>query len=262
MARTILTISLILFLNILIGCTPPHSGKSQLRPEMEMDYNSLALIQVPSAAEADLVEQLMTYRQAYRSGLEKLIEYYTQTGNNMKLTWAQKELEATDTMTSYNYVIQATLAGPDLKAIKNIPQADDLYYEAVALDKEAEVLLLFKDEGKLRLALDKYNQLIREYPGSDKIDDAAFRAGRIYEHFRDYTIAVLYYKRTFQWNPDTLTTAKYKAALLLDYKLHDREQALDLYKQVLEEGNLYESTKELVAERVSTLTKGDRAELK
>ncbi|MHC4636045.1 MAG: tetratricopeptide repeat protein [Planctomycetota bacterium] len=262
MARTILTISLILFLNILIGCNDPNSGKSQLRPDKEMDFKSLALIQVPSAAEADLIEELMTYRQAYRGGLEKLIEYYGETGNNMKLAWAQKELKATDTMASYNYIIQATLAGPDLKAIQNIPQADELYYEAVALDKKAEVLLLFKDESKLRLALDKYNQLIREYPGSDKIDDAAYRAARIYEHFRDYTIAVLYYKRTFQWNPDTLTTAKYKAAFLLDYKLHDRDQALDLYKQALEEGNLYESTEEMVTLRIAELTRGDRPELK
>jgi tetratricopeptide (TPR) repeat protein len=95
-------------------------------------------------------------------------------------------------------------------------------------------LPIFISKSKLRVALNKYNQLIREYPTSDKIDDAAFKAGRIYEFFDDYEIALLYYKRTYQWNENTFNPARYRAARILDYKLGDRNEALKLYRESLD----------------------------
>ena len=90
--------------------------------------------------------------------------------------------------------------------------------------------VVLKDENLLRMALDKYNQLISKFPTSDKIDDAAFRAAGIYEHFKDYSIAVQYYQRTYQWDPQTIYPAKYKAAFILDQRLHRRAEALQLYQ--------------------------------
>ena len=85
----------------------------------------------------------------------------------------------------------------------------------------------------LRVALEKFNQLIRDYPTSDKIDDAAYRMGDIYEYFKDYEIAALCYERTFQWNPDAPYPARFKAAQILDQRLHRRSEALDLYKEAV-----------------------------
>jgi len=83
------------------------------------------------------------------------------------------------------------------------------------------------------MALEKYNQLISKYPTSDKIDDAAFRAAGIYEHLKDYTIAVQYYQRTFQWDPQTAYPARFKAAYLLDTQLARRAEALQIYQEAL-----------------------------
>jgi tetratricopeptide (TPR) repeat protein len=110
------------------------------------------------------------------------------------------------------------------------------------------------------LALDKYNQLIRKHPSSDKIDDAAFKAGGIYEHFKDYTIALLYYQRAYQWNPKTPYPAKFKAAFMLDKRLHRRAEALELYQQALQkEEKQHIDWRRFAEKRVRELTKQEFA---
>jgi tetratricopeptide (TPR) repeat protein len=111
--------------------------------------------------------------------------------------------------------------------------ANALYAEAVRLEEQAGPLKVVKDEGLLRKALDKYDQFINKYPKSDKIDDAAFRMAGIYEYLKDYANAVKSYQRTYQWNPQTPTTARFKAAYLLDTQLGRRAEALQIYQEAL-----------------------------
>ena len=125
------------------------------------------------------------------------------------------------------------MAGPNLKGTKSVSEADYLYNDAVRLEDQAGQFMIIKDDNLLRVALDKYNQLISKFPSSDKIDDAAYRAAGIYEHFKDYTIAVLYYQRVYQWDPQTAYPARFKAAHILDTQLHRRAEALQLYQEAL-----------------------------
>jgi TolA-binding protein len=111
--------------------------------------------------------------------------------------------------------------------------ANSLYAEAVTLEEHAGPLKVVKDEALLKMALDKYNQFINKYPKSDKIDDAAFRMGRIYEYLKDYDNAVKNYQRAYQWNPQTPTSARFKAAYLLDTQLGRRAEALQIYQEAL-----------------------------
>jgi tetratricopeptide (TPR) repeat protein len=111
--------------------------------------------------------------------------------------------------------------------------ANALYAEGLRLEEQAGPLPVIKDENLLKKALDKYNQLISKYPTSDKIDDAAFRMARIYEYLRDYDNAVKNYQRTYQWNPQTPTVARFKAAYLLDTQLGRRAEALPIYQDAL-----------------------------
>jgi len=258
MSRIILTASLIVLINILVGCNGIDTGQSQLVPKQSCAEVKLD-IEPATAAEIDIIEQIAINRKAYREGLDKLVSYYTKTGNNMKLQWAQKELAGLDMVQQYNYVIEAGVAGPHLKAVSAIAEADNLYYEALKLEEQASVLV-FKDDNLLRQALGKYNQLITKYPSSDKISEAAYRAALIYTHFKDYAIAVVYYKRTYQWDPDTYHPAKYKAAYILDRQLNRRSEALNLYIQAVEEGNLPEHYREFAEMRIAYLTKSDKEE--
>ena len=258
MAKTILTVSLIVLLNVLVGCHDIDSGMSQLVPARMKAASEAALVaEVAKAGEVDIIEQVAINRQAYRQGLELLIAHYNNTGNSMKLVWAENELKALEDIPQYNYIIEAGLAGPGLKASTLIIEANYMYQEALRLEKKAGQLIVIKDEDLLRVALEQYNQLIRKHPSSDKIDDAAYRSGGICEHFKDYTIAVLYYQRTCQWDPDTIYPARFRAAYILDKHLHRRADALELYQQAVKNEGLSKNYKEFAENRIVELTKSD-----
>ncbi len=255
MARKALTATLIILVGVLVGCQTYDSGQGQLVPAQA----GAAAVTQKVSGEVDLVEQMVLNRQSYRQSLAMLVEYYMGSGNNMKLEWAQKELKALDSMPKYKYLVEAEAAGPNLKASTPIPEADRLYGEALLLQGKAGQLVIIKDNNLLRLALDKYDQVIRKHPSSDKIDDAAFKAGEIYDYFKDYTIALLYYQRAYQWNPQTTYPARFRAAFVLDKRLHRRAEALELYQQALEkEGQQHLEWKNFTDGRIKELTKQKR----
>jgi tetratricopeptide (TPR) repeat protein len=163
-------------------------------------------------------------------------------------------------MPKYKYIIEAEGAPQNLKVSASIPEADVLYYEAEGIDKAAGRLPVLKNKNQLRIALAKYDEVIRKYPASDKIDDAAYNAGVIYEYFKDYSIALLYYKRTFQWDPETPHPARFRAARILDQRLHRKDEALQLYQQAVKiEGQFdrYREWREFAERRIRELQKLD-----
>jgi len=254
MARTILTAVLIALLYVLVGCKGIDSSGAKL---MIVRTKPVPVVEVADASETDIVEEVVNKRRAYRQSLELLVQHYTNMGDNMKLRWAKRELAALDGMVQYNYIVEAGLAGPDLKASTSIYAADVLYGDALNLEKKAKELIIIVRGAQLRRALDKCNQLVREYPSSDKIDDVAYIAGRIYEHFKEYSIAVLYYQRTYQWDPETSYPAIFKAAYILDRRLHRRAEAMELYQQVVENERLGINYREFAEMRIAEITTGD-----
>jgi len=261
MARIVCTGMLIVLLNALVGCQNVDKGKGQLLPRnTRQTLGPASVVNIADTSEVDIVEQMAVNRQAYRQGLELLAGFYVRTGNNMKLEWANKELAALNTIPKYNYIIEANVAPANLKVSASIPDADDLYYDAQQIDKNAGTLPILKNENQLRLALEKYRELIRKHPSSDKIDDAAYGAGVIHEYFKDYSIALLYFKRTFQWDPDTPHPARFRAARILDKDLHRNDEALQLYQQAVKiEGQYdrYREWKEYAENRIRELQKVD-----
>jgi tetratricopeptide (TPR) repeat protein len=234
MARTILTAVVIVLLNVLVGCQGVDSGRGILMPaRTSTSIVSAPVVDITKAGETDYVEQIAVNRQEYRQGLELLIRYYTKTGNNMKFKWAKEELAALDSIPQYKYIVEAEAAGANLRASTSIPEADELYRDALDLQERAGALLVVKNEELLRLALDKYNRVIKDFRSSDKIDDSAYKAGEIYEYFQDYSIALLYYERAYQWDPETIHPARFRSARILDKRLHRNAEALELYRKAI-----------------------------
>jgi len=265
MAKTILTVVLIVLLNVLIGCRAIDSGDAQAVPTLKETLSEADVaVKIADAGESDVVEQVLANRLAYRQSLELLVKYYSKEGNNTKLTWAKKELAALSKISKsqYNYIIEATVAGPDLKASDSISEADYMYINARHLENKAKGLIVIVDENLLRKALNEYNKLIRKHPTSDKIDDAAFRAAGIYEYFKDYSLAVLYYQRVFQWDPATKYPAAYKAAYILDTYMHNRAEALVFYQRAVIDENLGSNYKEYAETRIKELTKSEESSQK
>ncbi|HLB75372.1 MAG TPA: hypothetical protein VJJ98_15225, partial [Sedimentisphaerales bacterium] len=91
MARIFLTAALVVLLNVLAGCEGVDRGRGQLKAPRGSTGST---VEVRSAAEADLIEQVAIERQAYQRVLEMLVSHYEKTGNVMKSRWAKKELDS------------------------------------------------------------------------------------------------------------------------------------------------------------------------
>jgi tetratricopeptide (TPR) repeat protein len=262
MARLVLILTIVALLNLFAGCGDVDTGRARLlAADIRQPHDSTVLTAVADAGESDIVEQVAVNRQAYREGLFLLVGHYEKIGDNMKLIWAQKELSSLDAIPQYNYIVEASIAGPGLKPTDSIAEADELYADAVRLGKKAREFIIIPDDELLRLALGYYNRLIKRYPSSNKVSDAAFRAGEIYRHFHDYTLAVLYYQRAYQWDPRTANPARFRAAHTLDQKLHRRAEALDIYKQAVEKESQFTEWKIYAEKRIRVFsgqdTRGD-----
>jgi tetratricopeptide (TPR) repeat protein len=259
MARIVLSVVIIILLSVSLGCQQADSGRSRLMSDrVSPVVGTVGSVSLSQAGETDIVEQIAINRRAYEQGLELLIRYYTKTGNNMKLNWAKKELMSLVSIPQYKYIIEAEVLEANLRASTSIPEADDLYEDGLRLEEEAKVLLIGRDDNKLREALDRYNRLIRSYPTSDKIDDAAFNAGVIYEGFQDYSIALLYFRRAYQWDPETPHPARFRSARILDKRLHRNAEALELYREALNTEGKYGKRKlwkDFAEQRIKALYK-------
>jgi tetratricopeptide (TPR) repeat protein len=135
--------------------------------------------------------------------------------------------------------------------------AESLYKEAMRFYREAGGYFIITNNAKLRQSLQLFNQLMNEYPNSTRIDEAAYRAGLIYEHFKDYELAAVMYQRCFQWNDKTSFPARYRAAVLLDQKLKMRKEALTMYKLAVQSESRYEDNAKYAQQRIYELSLPD-----
>ncbi len=241
-----------------LGC---ESNKTEVGGVVqEGSYTALATadnINLADAREVDLVEDMAHSRQNYEHRLRGLITYYNNKGFRHKALWAQRELDDLMTVKIYRYLVDAEIPGASLRPTDSIAAANALYDDGVNYMKQGgwRGLPLMYNTKKLKKALEKFNQIIREYPTSDKIDDAAFFAAELYkEYFNDNLRAVQYYKRCWEWNPQTEHPARFQAAVIYDYRLHDRDRALELYQQVIEVEQANRSNLRFSARRIKQLT--------
>jgi len=217
---------------------PPDVDTLKATPDADRPAEMQAPAARPVAStmnEVELAERVAVAREAYRLALQALKGHYVDTHDTIKLQWAEKELAELIGIDKYHYLSEVELAGPDLKPIASVSAADLLFREGI----EFKDYPAFPREkrGKLKTALQKFRTIIADYPTSDKIDDAAFRMGEIYEgwYHQDYARAVVCYERCFQWNPRTQHPARFNAARLYDQKLMMRDKAVRLYNLVVQE---------------------------
>jgi len=259
MTRMFVTAAAILLLTIAIGCES-NTGRSQQLPQRTNPYSTTAQEPLPlgapsSSDQIELVEQMTSHRQAYRRSLQALIQHYDAVGDHQKVTWAKTELEALDRIPMYRYFVGVEMP-TSLRASERIPAADQLYQEAEEIRRKAGVMPVLKDEEVLRAALDKYAQVVRQYPTSDKIDDAAYKMGEIHEYFNDFTLALTAYQRAYQWDAATPYPARFKAANILDRKLRRRAEAVELYQEAIVKEAQFDSWRIPAERRVKELTTG------
>ena len=227
-ARTLSRRSLMAGMGLLtvasVGLFLLHSAQAQTKPQPTAS---------PSAGqEVSLTKRVIAARREYQASLEQIRNHYMALSDSEKLRWAEDELKSFHRVPKHPYVLDLDVPGPGLKAEQNVPAANDLYKRAMS----------YKDQGsgneyqdnQIRAEL-LFQQLVNQYPSSNKISDAAFQLGEIYEGriYKMYRRAAAYYERCFQWNPNTQLDARLRAARIYDKNLSERSKALELYKAVM-----------------------------
>ena len=255
MARNLLVAAVLTAGILLTGCDNPRKSDAHLlTTEADMQMAQTEGFLVPDAMEVDYAENAAAARQAYRDALISLADYYSSVGNATKLQWANMELKTFDQMVHYRYLQPAEWVPENLTAMNSIEDADILYGEAIKLYRKAGGFLIITNNAKLRQSLGVFNQVIAQYPSSDKIDDSAYRAGLIYEHLKNYELAAIYYQRAFQWNETTPFPVRFRAAKVMDQKLRMRKEALPLYRLAVEKEARYVDNTEYANLRIQALS--------
>ena len=214
-------------------------------------------IVVANAQEVDLVEAVVKHRLAYHRSLSQLHAYYDQHGFAHKESWAAFELKGLKSVKAFRYLLDAEVPEAALRPDTSIEEADTLYEEGLALMKKGGhgVPALYREDLMIQAAR-VFRDLIEKYPQSDKIDDAAFMCGEIHKEYlpNQELLAVKWYERAWTWDPATPHPARFQAAVVYDYRLHDRDRALELYHDVLRHETSKGSNVRFATRRIHELT--------
>lgn len=185
----------------------------------------------PANSDLELVEKLLQLRRDYQKTLEQLRVHYLQAGDVEKSRWVEEELRQWHRIPKRAYRLDLDIPPPNLSGNQNVPEANRLYTWALSYKDRGWGTDYLDNQRRAELLL---QQLLSQYPQSDKISDAAYMLGEVYESkaYRHYRRAALYYERCFQWNPRTQFDARLRAARLYDRQVADRAKAIELYRQV------------------------------
>jgi len=194
----------------------------------------------------ELVEKLLMSRRDYQKSLENLRLHYLKAGDPEKAKWAEEELRQYHRIAKQAFRLDLDVPPPNLIGHTNIPDANKLFTAAAT----------YKDKGWGTDYIDNqrrseilFQKLLTEYPQSNKIDEAAYQLGDIYESkaYKQFRRSAAYFERCFQWNPKTTSDARLRAARIYDKQLSDRVRAIEIYREV--------TTHETDAKRIAEATK-------
>jgi len=187
----------------------------------------------PVGGEMELVERVVAARRAYAASLKELQEHYRLAGDEKRARLADDELKAFHRAPHAVYRIELDVPSPRLRPLYDQRGASDLYRWALSYKDKGFGSEYFDNMRRAELLL---QELLTKYPQSTKISDAAYVLGDLYEGraFRQFERAAAYYERCFQWDPNTPTDARLRAAQVHDRNLRDRTRAVELYREVVE----------------------------
>jgi hypothetical protein len=203
------------------------------------------------SGEVELVESVLKARKDYWVALDKLRQYYVSTNDIEKARWVEEELKSYHRMMKYSYRLDVKdVPPPTLQPKQNVVEANNLFRRAIEYKGRGTGDEYIDNQRRAEVLL---QAILEKHPESDKIAEAAYHLGDIYEHYRphaQFERAAAYYERSFQWNKASATDARLRAARIYDYNLHTMDRSKELYRGVMN----HDSNPERVAEAEKRLT--------
>jgi tetratricopeptide (TPR) repeat protein len=185
-----------------------------------------------NTSDLELVERLLVARREYQKTLELLRAHYFKVGDLERGKWAEEELIQYHRLPKQAFRLELDVPPPSLVAKTNITEANKLYTRALSYKNQGWGTDYIDNQRRSELL---FQQLLTQYPQSDKISDTAYQLGDIYESkaYKQYRRAALYFERSVQWNPTTQFDARLRAARIYDRNLNERGDAMRLYRDIV-----------------------------
>lgn len=202
-----------------------------------------------------LVEFVLSARAEYKQAMRDLEKFYKDRLSLKKLKFITRVRERFDPVRTYVYFFSAEAPPENMKPVKVIPAAEELYSRALSIYKGASLVPLAPNYSKQREALRLFLTITEQHPTSTRSPLAAFYIGHIYrEYFNEDVRAVMWYQRAWKWDPRIQIGARFQAAVVWDYRLQNLEKALELYQAVLEHEFDDLTNREFARRRIAELT--------
>lgn len=182
-------------------------------------------------SDLELVERLIMARREYQKTLEQLRIHYRNVGDKEREKWAEEELRQYHRIPKNAFSLLLELPPTNLQAHTNVPEANQLFTRAMTYKDKGWGVDYIDNQRRSEIL---FQELLTKYPQSDKISDAAYMLGDIYESkaYKQYRRAAGYFERCFQWNPKTTFDARLRAARIYDRNLQERGRAQELYREI------------------------------
>jgi tetratricopeptide (TPR) repeat protein len=266
----------ILFLGCAILATGCQDWNRRSMPPTDLGEPPEKVQERLKSEDADVagsVEDMLRSRVAYLEQLKRLEKLYLELGDLSRANWARRQRERTEAVELYPYLSnRPSQSTPEVSPEEKIPEADALYEKAKAKLNEVRGVplagFLEPNREKARQALAMFQELLRKYPKSDKVDDAAFYCGEIYKEYLrkedpDDELSIKYYEWAWELDPKTPHAARFQCAVVEDFRRHNRKRALELYREVLiDEADLHPSNCRFAASRIEQLTDEEGSHLR
>lgn len=208
----------------------------------------------PGRLEVTLAEMVIDARDAYLVKVDDLRAYYLSIKQPFKAELAHSIAYRMDPVRQYDFFLDVEVPPENLKGTDSIPEADALYADAHRQYSYASAIAPLYNYPKLKIALEKFQQVIQQYPTSTKIALSSFYVGQIYEDLHQDFRAMQWYERSWQFDPYMAKPARFQAAVLADRRLHNRGKALELYRASLESETFSTTNASYAQKRIYELT--------
>lgn len=188
------------------------------------------------AQDAQMVERVVAARKEYQASLAEIYAHYAKVGDKKRANWAADELRNYHLQLKPSYRLDILdVPSKDLQATTNEPKANELYKQAMSYKDSGFGTDYILNQRRTELLL---QEILRQYPNSDKIASVAYQLGDVYSSsaYEQYERAAAYFTRSWQWRKGVQADDAVIRAAQLYEKIEMVPEAVEMYREEISHG--------------------------
>ena len=234
-----------------------------LKDSRPIEWQGLKTTPPPAKSAANmrkvlLIEEVIRARREYLRAAVDLRAMYKDRKDKARTMHVQEMLDRFNPIYTYLYYLEAEIPPATLRAETTVVAADMAFDKAMKVyDEGTNLLRNIKPSvrHKQRLAaLKAFRDLVDAYPKSNKIGRCAYYIGEIYRRYDEWTRALVWFDRAWQWDAGLTEPTRFRAADIY-HAQSNRKKAIEYYRLSLKHEKSHPQLMEYARERLEYLTR-------